>query len=400
MNQKIIKSKIAPHDSNVLWLDSNSNTLKLYDNGWQPLQDDYIKNIIQKNTGVDNTIIDFVDDDLKSIIENNEYVTARALNDLNKRIGESVEYIGTPIYIRVLPEEEATKHWKCNLENVQYLDHTPEVSFETQPDNAPIIWQVYQLENNDNLSCIFPLTIQAYRTIGYGSSYVWHGAVGFSQQGQSSLLTCLDNNTDLYIYPLGNYYDVSCCGLYNKITKQLALIYPKIIYQSNLASFPYFLQLGLLFAGSEQFMGPEFSYKNSGVFIPYSSAENKVRSGKGIYKDLSELQKISQILGLSDVAVTGDYNSLDNTPSFSRTFKIIQNGITKSFTGALSGTYNMDENALIKKSGTEIIIDDQVIEKLDSIYTKPADIPTSINALDGTADLLARIEALEAQLNS
>lgn len=399
MNQKIVKSKIVPHDRNVLWLDSNSNTLKLYDNGWQPLQDDYIKNIIQKNTGVDNTIIDFVDDDLKSIIENNEYVTARALNDLNKRIGESVEYIGTPIYIRVLPEEEAAKHWKCNLENVQYLDHTPEVSFETQPDNAPIIWQVYQLENNDNLSCIFPLTIQAYRTIGYGSSYALHGAVGFSQQGQSSLLTCLDNNTDLYIYTLGNYYDVSCCGLYNKITKQLALIYPKIIYQSNLASFPYFLQLGLLFAGSEQFMGPEFSYKNSGVFIPYSSAENKVRSGKGIYKDLSELQKISQILGLSDVAVTGDYNSLDNAPRFG-TFKIIQNGVTKSFTGALSGTYNMDENALIKKSGTEIIIDGQVTQKLDSIYAKTADIPTSINTLDGTADLLARIEALEAQLNS
>lgn len=399
MNQKIVKSKIVPHDRNVLWLDSNSNTLKLYDNGWQPLQDDYIKNIIQKNTGVDNTIIDFVDDDLKSIIENNEYVTARALNDLNKRIGESVEYIGTPIYIRVLPEEEAAKHWKCTLANIQYLDHTPEISFETQTEDSPIIWQVYQLENNDNLSCIFPLTIQAYRTIGYGSSYAWHGAVGFSQQGQSSLLTCLDNNTDLYIYTLGNYYDVSCCGLYNKITKQLALIYPKIIYQSNLASFPYFLQLGLLFAGSEQFMGPEFSYKNSGVFIPYSSAENKVRSGKGIYKDLSELQKISQILGLSDVAVTGDYNSLDNAPR-SGTFKIIQNGVTKSFTGALSGTYNMDENALIKKSGTEIIIDGQVTQKLDSIYAKTADIPTSINTLDGTADLLARIEALEAQLNS
>lgn len=99
MNQKIIKSKIAPHDRNVLWLDSNSNTLKLYDNGWQPLYGDYIKNIIQKNTGIDNTIIDFVDEDLKSIIENNEYVTARALNDLNKRIGESIEYIGTPIYI-------------------------------------------------------------------------------------------------------------------------------------------------------------------------------------------------------------------------------------------------------------------------------------------------------------
>lgn len=398
MNQKIVKSKIAPRDINVLWLDSNSNTLKVYDNGWQPLQDDYIKNIIQKNTGVDNTIIDFVDDDLKSIIENNEYVTARALNDLNKRIEESVEYIGTPIYIRVLPEEEAVKHWKCTLANTQYLDHTPEISLETQTEDSPIIWQVYQLENNDNLSCIFPLTIQEYPDLT--SDYAPHGNMGSLQQGQSSLLTCLDNNTDLYIYPLGTLYNISCCGLYNKITKQLALIYPKIIYQSSLASFPYFLQIGLLFAVTEYFMGPEFSYKNGGVFVPYSSAENKIRSSKGIYKSLSDIHKISQILGLSDVALTGNYNSLDYTPSFSRTFKIIQNGVTKSFTGPLSGTYNMDENALIKKDGTEIIIDGQVTQKLDSMYAKTADIPTSINTLDGTADLLARIEALEAQLNS
>lgn len=400
MNQKIVKSKIAPRDINVLWLDSNSNTLKVYDNGWQPLQDDYIKNIIQKNTGVDNTIIDFVDDDLKSIIENNEYVTARALNDLNKRIGESVEYIGTPIYIRVLPEEEAVKHWKCTLANTQYLDHTPEISLETQTEASPIIWQVYQLENNDNLSCIFPLTIQAYPSDGYTSTYTSHGNVGFSQQGQSSLLICLDNNTDLYTYPLTTYYNVSCCGVYNKITKQLAIVYPKIIYQSNLASFPYHLQIGLLFDVTNQFTNPEFSYKNSGVFISYSSTENKIKSSKGTYKDSKELQKISQILGLSDVALTGNYNSLDNTHSFSRTFKIIQNGVTKSFTGPLSGTYNMDENALIKKDGTEIIIDGQVTQKLDSMYAKTADIPTSINTLEGTADLLTRIEALEAQLNS
>lgn len=313
MNQKIVKSKVAPHDRNVLWLDSNSNTLKLYDNGWQPLQDGYIKNIIQKNTGVDNTIIDFVDDDLKSIIENNEYVTARALNDLNKRIGESVEYIGTPIYIKVLSEEDAAKHWKCTLADAQYLDHTPEVSFKTQTEASPIIWQVYQLENNDNLSCIFPLTIQGYPDLT--SAYVQHGNMGPLQQGQSSLLTCLDNNTDLYIYPLGTLYDISCCGVYNKITKQLALIYPKIIYQSSLASFPYFLQIGLLFAVTEYFMGPEFSYKNGGVFVPYSSAENKIRSSKGIYKSLSDIHKISQILGLSDVAFTGNYRSLDNLPS-------------------------------------------------------------------------------------
>lgn len=55
MNQNIVKSKLAPHNKNVLWFDTNNNTLKIYDNGWKSVQKEVVREILNEN--IESTLI-------------------------------------------------------------------------------------------------------------------------------------------------------------------------------------------------------------------------------------------------------------------------------------------------------------------------------------------------------